>query len=72
MPDEAVSMLQTRYVFLDTSVLIGLNFDYAHSSMKRLVELVETDRAHLVVTSVMTREVEANIKKEVNSSGSSD
>lgn len=61
-------MLKSRYVFLDTSVLIELNFNYSHVNLNRLVELAEADRAHLVLTSVMVREVEANIKKAVHSS----
>jgi predicted nucleic acid-binding protein len=54
-------VLKSRYLFLDTSVLIELNFNYSHVNLKRLVELAEADRAHLVLTSVMIRKVEANI-----------
>jgi hypothetical protein len=61
-------VLKSRYVFLDTSVLIGLNFNYSCETLKSLVELTEADRAHLVLTSVMVREVEANINEEVHSS----
>lgn len=61
-------VLKSRYVFLDTSVLINLNFNYSDVNLKSLIEMIKADRAHLVLTFVMVREVEANINKAVHSS----
>lgn len=61
-------MLLTRNIFLDTSIVVGLNFNYAHPTIKRLLDLIQQERAHLLTTSITVAEVEANIRKQVHAS----
>src|SRR4051794_3078013 len=59
-------MLITKNVFLDTSVIVAHHFDYSSFQLRRLGELAQEGKAHLVSTPIVVSEVEANIRKRVN------
>lgn len=54
---------ERKVVFLDTEVFEKLHFSFGHSSLRRLVELVEGGRVQLILTSVTEKEVQAHIGK---------
>jgi PIN domain len=58
-------MLETKNVFLDTSTIIGHNFDYQAPAMKRLEELALAGQAHLVTTTITVAEIESNIRERL-------
>ena len=59
----------TKNIFLDTSVIIAHHFKYDSVQLRRIQELAQSDDAHLVTTSIVVAEVEANIRKRVDQLG---
>ncbi|WP_153067305.1 PIN domain-containing protein [Steroidobacter cummioxidans] len=62
-------MLLTKNIFLDTSVMIAHHFKYDSVQLRRLRELAQSNDAHLVTTSIVIDEMEANIRKRVDKLG---
>jgi hypothetical protein len=58
-------MLVTKNICLDTSVIIGNNFDYSNATLQVLERLAREGHARLVTTSIIVSEVESNIKERV-------
>jgi predicted nucleic acid-binding protein len=66
---ENPSMLLTKNIFLDTSVIIAHHFNYDSVQLRRIQELGQSGDAHLVTTAIVIAEVEANIRKRVDKLG---
>jgi hypothetical protein len=64
-PDQVPLLMQTKNVFLDTSAIIGQNFDYEGPSLKALGDLAASGRAHLVTTPITIGEVESKIRSRI-------
>jgi hypothetical protein len=57
--------LQTRYVFIDTSEFVRLNFSYQVSVLKALASLIEKEAAYLCITELTVDEIKSNIAEEL-------
>ena len=57
--------LRALNVFVDSSIFIGKNYNYAHPSFVALKEAVLDERANLLVTDVTIEEIKANIYEDV-------
>ncbi|MFJ9386982.1 PIN domain-containing protein [Peribacillus sp. NPDC101481] len=60
--------MEVLNIYLDTSIYMGLNFDFNNKRIKTLKELVEDGLIILYTTSITEREVYNNIKKSVEHS----
>jgi hypothetical protein len=60
--------METRYVFIDTSEYVSLNFGYDLSILNELRLLTEKQAAFLCTTTITVKEIESNIKAEVRRS----
>jgi hypothetical protein len=59
------SMRITKNVFLDTSAIIAQNFNFSSPALAAIEKLAHDGEANLLTTSIVIREVEANIKERI-------
>ncbi len=59
-------LVQTKHVFLDTSIYIQNNFDFDGKTFQSLIDLVSEERVILYNTSITENEVLSNIKRRVD------
>src|SRR6185369_12915940 len=59
-------MLETRNVFIDTSVFIEQNYGFHGSVFQNLIRLCSKEQAKLFVTDITSREVVAHIEEDVS------
>lgn len=55
----------TEHVFLDTEVFVRFGFQYLSTALKIVAHLIKLGRLTLVITDIVTREVEAQIDKAI-------
>lgn len=55
--------LQTRLVFIDTSAYETKKLQFGHFVLRRLQDLVEDEKIHLLITDVVRSEIEKHLKK---------
>lgn len=59
-------MLESRQLFLDTSDIVALNYQFEGAVLERLVNLVESNSAHVYLTDITKKEVETRIASDVH------
>src|SRR5687768_3708720 len=64
---QGTEQLETRHIFIDTSIFIGANFHYESSTFKQLITLVRENYLFIYLTPITIREVKANIHERVES-----
>src|SRR3990172_10033947 len=57
--------MKTKYIFIDTSIFIGNNYDYKNSVFKKLATLSATGKLNVFITDITIKEIEANIEDEL-------
>ena len=57
--------METRYVFVDSSIFIGQNYNYTGPVLESLLRLAKSGQACLLVTDIVVREVRAHIAEDV-------
>jgi hypothetical protein len=62
---QASDQLETRYIFIDTSMFVGANFHYESSTFKQLITLASESYLFIYLTPITIREVKANIRERV-------
>lgn len=62
--------LQTRLVFIDTSVYENKNYQFGQYALGRLQELVEEEKIHLLITDVTRNEIDSHLRKKSKESAS--
>lgn len=60
--------MQTRNVFIDTSIFIGLNYNYRSPVFKNLARLARDERANVFIIDITIREIEAHIDEDISKS----
>ncbi|MEI5925986.1 PIN domain-containing protein [Bacillus sp. TD10] len=60
--------MDTWNVFLDTSIFVGLNYNFKNKRIETLIELVEDELVNLYTTTITKNEGYNNIKKRVDHS----
>ena len=57
--------METRYVFVDSSIFIGQNYNYTGPALESLLQLAKSGQACLLVTDIVVREVRTHIAEDV-------
>lgn len=57
--------LETRHVFIDTSIFVAANFRYESSTFKQLITLASESYLHVYLTPITIREVKSKIHDRV-------
>ena len=57
--------LETRHIFIDTSIFVGANFHYESSTFKQLSTLAIENYLSIYLTPITVREVKAKIQDRV-------
>lgn len=60
--------METVFVYIDSSIFIGKNFNFSGSDFKALVEWAKEDKIRILLTSITVEEVRSNISKEIDRS----
>lgn len=58
--------LETRHIFIDTSIFVGANFHYESSAFKQLITLARESYLLVYLTPITIREVKAKIHERVD------
>lgn len=56
--------LQTRLVFIDTSIYENKNYQFGQHALGRLQELVEEEKLHLLITNVTREEIDSHLRRK--------
>jgi hypothetical protein len=62
---QGTDQLETRHIFIDTSIFVGANFHYESSTFKQLITLASEKYLSIYLTPITIREVKANIHERV-------
>lgn len=58
--------METRNIFIDTSIFIKQNYNYRSSVFENLVRLAKQQKAFLFLTDITVREIKAHIESDVS------
>lgn len=58
-------MLQSRHVFIDTSIIVSQNYQYSNSVFRKLCSLAEQDKVFVHFTSITIEEVKSHISSDL-------
>lgn len=58
-------MLETRFIFIDTSIFISMNYNFNGKIFQRLQSLIENDAANLIIVDIVKREVLSHIEQDI-------
>src|SRR5687767_11426632 len=62
---QGTDQLETRHIFIDTSIFVGANFHYDSSTFKQLITLASERYLSISLTPITISEVKANIQERV-------
>lgn len=62
---QGADQLETRHIFIDTSIFVGANFHYESSSFKQLITLARESYLLIYLTPITIREVKSKIHERV-------
>ena len=60
--------METRNVFIDTSIFINHNYNYRSTVFQNFVRLARDERAKVFITDITIREIEAHIEADISAS----
>lgn len=58
-------IMQTPHVFIDTSIIIGQNYDYDSTAFRQLISMAEEEKLFIYLSRVTVNEVEFHIAEDV-------
>lgn len=58
--------METRFVFIDSSIIIGQNYNYRGAAFESLLRLSGSGQACVIVSDIVVREVQAHIAADVS------
>ena len=62
---QGTDQLETRHIFIDTSIFVGANFHYDSSTFKQLITLASEKYLYIYLTPITINEAKANIQERV-------
>ena len=64
--NERACAMETRNIFIDTSIFVEKNYTYRAGDLERINRLAKSDRASVFVTDITIREVKAHIDTDIS------